>query len=141
LDGNPVADGSTVAALVDGEQIGDAAADGGSYAIEIVYNPAHEGMEVSFQVYGNDAGETATYASGSLDLDLTAASPPVSFQGSVTLDGVAAADGVTVVASMASAEAAPAEEAMAGDEAMTGDEAMAGRSSRLPWKAAITPST
>ena len=75
VNGNPVSDGTVVAALVDGQQVVAGPVSGGSYPVLLVEPEADSfvGKTVTFTIGGIPANETALWAQGEVtQLNLTA---------------------------------------------------------------------
>ena len=74
INGSPAADGTVVAALVDGRQVAATSVSGGSYVIEV--EPANDsfvGKTVTFTIGGIPANETALWTQGEVtELNLSA---------------------------------------------------------------------
>jgi len=79
FDGAPVADGTSVSASIDGEEVASTEASGGAYALRVAQPPggAFGGKSVVFKVGGTEAVEKGTWeADGGAELNLTAVTPP-----------------------------------------------------------------
>jgi len=79
FDGAPATDGTSVSALIDGEEVASTEASGGAYALRIAQPPggAFAGKAVVFEVGGSEAAEKGTWESdGGAELNLTAMTPP-----------------------------------------------------------------
>ena len=77
IDGSPVADGTTVSAMIDGVVVGSGKVIGGRYGVT-VSQPRHQsysGMTITFMAGDRVMTETAIWeAGGGIELDLTAVS-------------------------------------------------------------------
>jgi len=79
FDGAPATDGTSVSALIDGEEVASTEASGGAYALRVAQPPggAFAGKAVVFKVGGSEAVEKGTWeADGGAELNLTATTPP-----------------------------------------------------------------
>ncbi|MEE3005958.1 MAG: hypothetical protein VX638_10975 [Chloroflexota bacterium] len=79
FDGAPATDGTSVSALIDGEEVASTETSGGAYALRVAQPPggAFTGKAVVFLVGGSEAVEKSTWeADGGAELNLTATTPP-----------------------------------------------------------------
>ena len=79
VNGNPAADGTVVAALVDGRQVAAKSVSGGSYPVLLVEpsNDSFVGKTVTFTIGGIPANETALWLQGEVtELNLSASPSP-----------------------------------------------------------------
>jgi len=79
FDGAPATDGTSVSALIDGEEVASTEAGDGQYGFSIPQSPggAFAGKVIVFKVGGSEAVEQGTWeADGGAELNLTATTPP-----------------------------------------------------------------